>query len=84
VGSFTFTYDGRAPDDTRVRIGLLSSPLTVIDFTMDISGNDRNEVVLALAGIMFWRRLRAASHRAAIEGPAGLLTCRPIGSMLTS
>jgi hypothetical protein len=53
VGSFTFTYDGRAQDDTRVRIGLLSSPLTVIDFTMDISGNDRNEVVLALAGIMF-------------------------------
>ena len=48
-GSFTFTYDGRAPDGTMIRVGLdgVSAaggkhPLAV-DFVMDISGNNRTE-----------------------------------------
>ncbi len=48
TGSFTFTYDGRAPDDTRVRIRLVASS-AVVDFTMDISGNDKNEATRRLA-----------------------------------
>jgi hypothetical protein len=48
TGSFTFTYDGRAPDDTRVRIRLVASS-AVVDFTMDISGNDKSEATRRLA-----------------------------------
>jgi hypothetical protein len=47
VGSLTFTYDGNAPDGTTIRIGVKfpSRPgsLPDVDFTMDISGNDRNQ-----------------------------------------
>src|SRR5262249_1983014 len=48
VGSFTFTYSGDAPDGTTIRIGVgvgrrSGEPVEVFDFTMDISGNDKNE-----------------------------------------
>jgi len=42
VGSLTFTYNGDAPDGTTIRIGVASS-VQDVEFTMDISGNDKNQ-----------------------------------------
>jgi len=50
VGSFTFTYDGNAPDGTTIRIGVSAVELVQpIDFTMDISGNDKTQATARLA-----------------------------------
>lgn len=63
VGSFTFTYGGNAPDGTTIRIGVKTKipfgaqipPGTqppfesVFDFTLDISGNDKNQATDRLA-----------------------------------
>ena len=41
-GSPTFTYNGDASDGTTIRIGVASS-VQDVEFTMDISGNDKNQ-----------------------------------------
>ena len=76
VGSFTFTYDGDAPDGTTIRVGVSAVGLAQpIDFTMDISGNDKTQATARLAAQLLSRGVQVTprgSNSLDVVGVGGL------------